>query len=185
LDHSISTKRLYLPARDYGFANIAFGFELSAAVADGIAKRTVLAPKWPELKYLVLNAHYCGSEGGQNLNQLYPQFGIDGSNDFQLEFHASRAPGGEGYDRYGWQTGSTSLLAIVAFRTLDLAAAEDPELARIVATADPFFTAESHEWFGQLGSSRQSLLRKGAVLSPDEISKTMTGQLCTFLAGRL
>ena len=186
-DHSIRNNRqLYLPSRQYGYANTSFNFELNAAVADGIARRLLGHPRWPSDGYRLLAMQWgCGGVDAAELDATYNLFGVDGNNDFQLEspvFAGQDAP----RDEYDWNQGSTGLDLSVAFRTLDLAARQDPALAAIVG-ADQQFVDLSNQWFNILGASRVDFLRANGIYETDFRPQNLSGDLvrsvCDHLAG--
>ncbi len=188
-DHSIqSNGQLYLPSRQYGYANTSFNFELNAAVADGIARRILNHPSWPSEGYRLLAAQWgCGAGiDSAGLDALYNRFGIDGNNDFQLESLVSEALDGQ-RDEYGWNQGSTGLDKSVAFRTLDLAAQRDPGLEAIVS-GNQLFVDFSNYWFNTLGAQRSEAIRVNGIYEtdfrPQNLSGGLVGQVCNYLAGR-
>ncbi|MGI9616136.1 MAG: hypothetical protein ACR2QO_24695 [Acidimicrobiales bacterium] len=186
-DHSIQNNgQLYLPSRQYGYANTSFNFELNAAVADGIARRIINHPNWASEGYRLLAVQWgCGGNAGAaGIDALYNRFGVDGNNDFQLESPVFEAQAGQ-RDEYDWNQGSTGLDDSVAFRTLDLAAQRDPGLDAVVS-ADQLFVDFSNYWFNTLGAERSEFLRVNGIYEtdfrPQNLSGAFVGRVCNYLA---
>ncbi len=188
-DHSIANNgQLYLPTRQYGYANTSFNFELNAAVADGLARRIIGHPNWEsDGHHLMAMQWRCdGRYDPASRDALYNRFGIDGNNDFQLESPVFEATADQ-RDEYDWNQGSTGLDRSVAFRTLDLAARQDRELAAIVES-DRLFVELSNAWFGVLGAERSAFLRSNGIYEidfrPQNLGGGLVSQVCAHLKGK-
>ena len=186
-DHSIQNNgQLYLPSREYGYANTSFNFELNAVVADGISRRIINHPNWPSDGYRLLAVQWgCdGNVDAAGIDALYNRFGVDGNNDFQLESPVFEAQAGQ-RDEYDWNQGSTGLDDSVAFRTLDLAAQRDAGLDAVVS-ADQLFVDFSNYWFNTLGAERSEFLRVNGIYEtdfrPQNLSGAFVGRVCDYLA---
>ncbi|MEM9563058.1 MAG: hypothetical protein AAGA93_10590 [Actinomycetota bacterium] len=185
-DHSIQNNgQLYLPSRQYGYANTSFNFELNAAVADGLARRIVNHPSWATdgNRLLAMQWRCDGRYDPAGRDALYNRFGIDGTNDFQLQSPVFDATAAQ-RDEYDWNQGSTGLDDSVAFRTLDLAAERDPALEAILA-AEPLFVTLSNAWFGVLGAERSEFLRVNGLYEvdfrPQNLSGGFVARVCAHL----
>ncbi len=188
-DHSIQNNgQFYLPTRQYGYANTSFNFELNAAVADGIARRIIGHPNWATEGYRMLTAQWDCSRNlnAAQIDAMYNRFGIDGNNDFQLESPVFEAKASQ-RDEYDWNQGSTGLDNSVAFRTLDLAAQQDPGLAAIV-DADQLFVDFSNYWFNILGADRSAFLQANGIYEtdfrPQNLGGGFVGRVCDYLASK-
>jgi len=188
-DHSIANNgQLYLPTRQYGYANTSFNFELNAAVADGLARRIIGHPNWEsDGHHLMAMQWRCdGRYDPASRDALYNRFGIDGNNDFRLESPVFEARADQ-RDEYDWNQGSTGLDRSVAFRTLDLAARQDRELAAIVES-DRLFVDLSNAWFGVLGAERSAFLRSNGIYEidfrPQNLGGGFVSQVCAHLEGK-
>ncbi len=185
-DHSIRNNgQLYLPSREYGYANTSFNFELNAAVADGLARRLLAHPNWERDGHQLLAMQWrCdGRSDPAQRDALYNRFGIDGTNDFQLESPVFEATTDQ-RNEYDWNQGSTGLDDSVAFRTLDLAAERDPTLRAIVESG-PLFGELSYAWFDVLGAARADFLRINGIdeidFRPQNLRGGFVSQVCAHL----
>lgn len=188
-DHSITNNgQLYLPTRQYGYANTSFNFELNAAVADGLARRIIGHPDWASDGHRLMAMQWgCGgSDTPAARDALYNRFGLDGNNDFQLESPVFEAAAGQ-RDEYDWNQGSTGLDRSVAFRTLDLAARQDRGLAAIVE-GDRLFVDLSNAWFDVLGAERAAFLRSNGIYEidfrPQNLGGGFVSQVCAHLESK-
>ncbi len=187
LDYATSRSILWLPGRDYGYANTAFNFELVVSVSDGLVARMKQHPRWDTLRYTLVDASVC-QRGDLSEFEVMEQLGLDGPNDFQLDRLIFEAEG-DGFDGFVWNQGSTYLHDVVVFRVLDEIVRNDDQMAAAVQSIEPKRSLWIDHWFELRGAERDDWLRNGFDLyeydlRPQELLPGAAGSICSYLGDR-
>lgn len=189
----------HLAARDYGYANTAFNFELGVAVADGIATRLATREDWPQVQRDLVHARFCTPQPQAAVRALYAEYGLEDVRDFYLDERVTVEPRPE-VSSFDWNQGNTGLSDIVVFRALDALVRDgDPAIIEALVPIEETRSRWIEYLFELRGEARAAYLAgeydgngdgepdgydyADVDLRPQELVPTVADALCGALDG--